>query len=481
MREAAFLAEHQYSPAQALAVYDRAFQPLMPEPLVKDYFELLTSAGKLRDFLAAARAKAQADPQDLTAAARIFVYYRQQSNFPAARRALLEYAGHKKSWTAGEHLALAGLFNSIQEYDEAARHYYALYTLPGAEASSRESALGGLAVLLLAVPEQPIRFGAGNLSYYRDIGTIDPYPGFLNGILSLLFNSAQPRYEYQQQDQTAVAYFHRARASDLIRLFDQQFPNSTRSPVLHARLIEAYAAYGDDGAVIDAGQRFRSKFPNAREQTSTALLMASAYTRQNRPQEAFAIYDQLLKQLAARAGGVPLGEKVRSPEYAAVLDRYISRLVNLNRIADALQVYRGELDRNPKDPGLFEHLERAEIASFEIESAPEGIQAAIFCGLCKGAAKNRPAIPISAKTATKTAATFMAVTSGEPDVPGPRLRRRRGGVACFAQRLRCDGRARRPLGNVRIEWHYPQRLARELEFARQFVGCSHVRPQRLRN
>jgi Flp pilus assembly protein TadD len=356
VREAAFLAERQGTPAQALAVYDRAFAPLMPEALIKDYFDLLTRQAKLRDFLAAARANAQADPQDLTATARIFYYYRQQSNVPAARRALLEYASRKKNWTAGEHLTIARLLESIQEYDEAARHYYTLYTLPGAEASFRESALGGLAGLLLAAPEQPIRFGAGNLSYYRDIGAIDPYPGFLNGILSLLLNSAQPRYEYPQQDQTSVAYFHRARASELIGLFDRQFPKSPRRPDLHKRLIEAYAAYGDDAAVIRAGQAFRSSFPDARERTGVALLMADAYARLNQPQEEFALYDQVLKELAARAGGVPLGDPTRAPEYAAVLDRYISRLVNLNRIPDALQVYRGELDRNPKDPGLYERL-----------------------------------------------------------------------------------------------------------------------------
>jgi Flp pilus assembly protein TadD len=355
VREAAFLAERQGTPAQALAVYDRAFVPLMPDALIKDYFDLLTRQGKLRDFLAIARANAQADPQDLTAAARLFYYYRQQSNVPAARRALLEYANRKKSWTAADHFTIARLLESIQESDEAARHYYALYTLPGAEASVRESALGGLAGLLLAAPEQPIRFGAGNLSYYRDIGAIDPYPGFLNGILSLLLNSAQPRYEYPQQDQTAIAYFHRARASDLIGLFDRQFPKSPRRPDLHKRLIEAYAAYGDDAAVIRAGQAFRASFPDARERTGVALLMADAYARHDRTQEEFALYDQVLKELAAQARGVPLSDP-RSSEYAAVLDRYISRLVNLNRIPDALQVYRGELDRNPKDPGLYERL-----------------------------------------------------------------------------------------------------------------------------
>jgi len=45
---------------------------------------------------------------------------------------------------------------------------------------------------LFTAPEQPLRFGSGDLSFYRDIATLDRYPGFLNGVLSLLFNTASP-------------------------------------------------------------------------------------------------------------------------------------------------------------------------------------------------------------------------------------------------------------------------------------------------
>ena len=79
----------------------------------------------------------------------------------------------------------------------------------------------------------------------------------------------------------------------------------------------------------------------------------------------------LLKELAASADGVPLGGaggefgkavgsaaagSARSGEYAQVLDKYLSRLVSLGRLPDALEVLRGELDRNPQDPGLYEKL-----------------------------------------------------------------------------------------------------------------------------
>src|SRR5260370_18120999 len=46
----------------------------------------------------------------------------------------------------------------------------------------------------------------------------------------------------------------------------------------------------------------------------------------------------------------------RSPDYSRVLDRYISRLVSLKRVRDAVALYRKEIDRNPNDPGLYERL-----------------------------------------------------------------------------------------------------------------------------
>src|SRR4029077_15088163 len=84
----------------------------------------------------------------------------------------------------------------------------------------------------------------------------------------------------------------------------------------------------------------------------------------------------LLKDLASASGGIPIGQlpapaggappsdpnqppqalPARSPEYARILDRYISRLVSLKRLRDALAIYRREIDRNPDDPGLYERL-----------------------------------------------------------------------------------------------------------------------------
>jgi cellulose synthase operon protein C len=370
----------------AIKIYDHSFRPLWPPELVKSYFDLLKEAHGLRRYLEQARSQIAAQPTDIGAAARVFYYYQQQGS-PVAQRALLEYRQRKESkkaaFTADELLTLAKLFEGVNNYNEAARGYYALYSVPSAPPPLQEKALAGIANLLLTAPEQPIRLGAGDFSLYKDIAQLDPGPGFLNGILSLLLNSSSPESHFATNDSASVAYFHRAKAAELVQLFDSRFPLSAERAPLHARIIEAYSVYGDNAGVIRAGREFLTAFPKANERTQVAIAMADAYARMNQAAREFALYDDLLKELAAASGGVPIGNiaatavshpnvrrkpegqeqpegdaprPARSPEYARILDRYIARLVSLKRVRDALTLYRREIDRNPNDPGLYERL-----------------------------------------------------------------------------------------------------------------------------
>ena len=388
VRARATLAHARGADAEALAVYESSYQPLWPPELVQNYFELLTKTRNLRTFLDRARAGIAADPDDLNAATRLFYYYQQQGNLAAARTALVEYRLRKESrnaaWTAQQLWVMAHLFEGVLDYDEAARHYYALYSLPAAADADREQALAGILRVLFDAPDHPVRFGAGDLSFYKDVATMDPNPGFLNGILSLILNSTEPDYRYAEQERASVAYFHRARAAELMALFESRFPQAPERAPLRARLIEAYAQYGDADAVIVAARRFLRDFPQAAERTRVSLLLAEAYARKDRVQEEFATYDALLAELAARAANVPLGESAaatppvppseegedggeqrseseqaagaRSPEYARVLDRYIARLLSRKETQHVLALYRREIDRNPNDPGLYERL-----------------------------------------------------------------------------------------------------------------------------
>jgi tetratricopeptide (TPR) repeat protein len=425
----ATLAYKRGSTDEALALYDRSFQPLWPPELVQDYFNLLKETHHLREFLGRARAAVTANPSDVSAAARLFYYYQQQGNLGEAQRALVEYRLRmekaKAVWKGDQLWTLSRLLDGIHAYNDAARGYYALYNLPGVEPALQEKALAGIANLLLTAPEQPIEFGSNSISFLRDIGIMDPYPGFLNGILSLLLNSQSPAFQLSQAEGTAVAYFHRARAADLIALFDKRFPKSGERSELHAKLLDAYAVYGVDDAILCAGRQFLDSFPKAPQRVHVAMVLANSLARKNMVKEELALYDQLLGELAARADHVPLSEsaradtslmqqplpmeqpesaetapeeaseatsqpptgapgyyqagrrvgwsrrlasraqiratqrrpgEARSLEYSQVLERYISRLVALQRPLAVLELFRREMDHNPNDPGLYERL-----------------------------------------------------------------------------------------------------------------------------
>lgn len=417
-RGRAELACKQGNVAQGLAVYDRNFQPLWPAELVDNYFALLSETGNLRYFLERARKDLDRNPDDLNAVARVFYYYKHNSNLDAAQQALTGYRLKKESrkaaWTPQELYTFARLLEDAQLYPEAARYYFALYN--SGDQKAAEQSLAALANILLNAPEQPVRLGSGDLSMYSNIAAMDAGPGYLNGILSLILNDTQPDQQYSQEKQKSIVYFHRSRAAALIALLDQRFPKSEARASLHARLISTYASYGESEAVIKLGREFLAGFPKADERTRTALQMADIYDAQDDTQEEFALYDMLLKELAEKAEGIPLGENVagtgkvevatlmdeyhdpdsaetagrperedsddndgsqeqskpantalsvrtrapaaqtgaRSPDYELVLNQYLSRLARQNAVPRALLVLRHELDRNPNDPGLYE-------------------------------------------------------------------------------------------------------------------------------
>jgi len=382
VRAEAEVASARGSAKDGLAVFDRSFEPLWPAELVKSYYEMLESGHQTLKTRDALRARLAANPEGgadaLRDAAKLFYIFQQQGQPEAAKAVLAGYRERKDArgaaWSADELYALGRLLEGVQDFPEAARYYYALAAdkkTPDAE----EKGLAGLTRILLTAPEQPLRLGAGNLALYKSIATMDRGPGYLNGILSLFFNSQQPASEYSTQDQLAVPYFHRAKAAELLAEIDRRFPKSQERAELHAKLMDAYAAYSENDAVIREGTLFLAQFPNDGRRVEVALEMGDVYSRTNQTEKEFALYRTLLKELAARADGVPLGAtqgeaasafskpvagqaagNARSGEYAQVLDRFLSRLVAMQRLPDALELLRGELDRNPQDPGLYEKL-----------------------------------------------------------------------------------------------------------------------------
>lgn len=430
------LAVKRGQPRDGLAVYERQFEPLWPAELVKSYFALVIASRDQRAFADAIRAKLAADPDDMKDTARLFYLDQQQGQLDSAKAVLTHFREEKEArgakWTAEELVTLETLFEAIQDFPEAARYAYALAADHTAN-DSEQKGVAALARILLTAPEQPLRMGAGNLALYKNIATMDPGPGYLNGILSLLLNTQGPSEEYANEDQLATPYFHRARAAQLLAEIDRRFPDEPARPQLHASLMEAYAAYGEDAAVIREGTGILAAFPKYGGRVNVALQLADAYERTKQTDKEFALYQDLLQELAAEADGVPLGEPgdayskpvgnekatpaipaakpsdnatnagdeanenaadgdnnqpaaaaapvtaaVRSTEYNEVLNRYLERLVALQRLPDALTVLRGELDRNPQDPGLYtklaDFLEQNRLNAHEEEVYQRAIQ-----------------------------------------------------------------------------------------------------------
>ncbi len=377
VRFRARLAEARGDAEDGIAVYEEGFDPVWPAGLIGVYFDALGEAGLLRAKLDEHRTRLAGDAHDLDSSGWVFHYQQRQRNAAGAREVVDGYRLTKEQggdrWNERELRVLAELSRRRNDPVEAARYFYALHTLDSAGDAAKEDALGGIINLLLTYPDQPIARGSGDLSLYRDIATIDPHPGFLNGILSLLFNEQGIEWRFRNQEQTAQAYFHRAAAGDLLTLFDSKFPASDKRAGMHARLHEVYALYGDNEAVLLTGDVFLSEFPDAFQRMDVTLRMADAHARLSQTDQEFALYEQLLEELAERADRRPLGRdsipnqdyrfdrgrryqppRTRSPRYARVLELYTARLVALERIPAALDVFRREIDRNPDDPGLYE-------------------------------------------------------------------------------------------------------------------------------
>jgi hypothetical protein len=315
----AALAYQQGSTAEALAIYEKAYQPLWPQQLTQSYYGLLVETHSLRRVLAAGQARFARDPNDYAAAAKVFELAHLAGRDDAATRALAEYRLAKESgtgdrgklaWSGDELYTFAVLLDRAGMVSDAARYYFALADSQGKLTLSAEApqqvALAALARILLTQPDQPLALGAGNLAIYQDIATTDQGPGYLNGILSLWLNSDDPAAEFHDEERKATPYFHRAKGAELLAMLDQRFPHAAEAAGLHAELINSYVLYGEDDAVVKEGVSFLERFQQANERVPVAMHVADVYARRDNTAAEFALYESLLTELGARSGSMPL-------------------------------------------------------------------------------------------------------------------------------------------------------------------------------
>jgi tetratricopeptide (TPR) repeat protein len=395
------------------AALDAGFEPLWPADLVSSYYSLLGQTHQLRAFVSDARERLDKNPDDLNAMARLFYYAQQQGSLVQAQQVIDAYRlskdARKAAWSAQELYTLATLTEQTHAYPEAARYDFALYNSKGSLSSGESpqaTGLSGVIRILLTAPDQPVALGAGNLTMYRDLATVDQGPGYWNGVLSLWLNSSSPEQSYHEEEQRAQPYFHRAKAAELLAILDKNSPEATQRADLHKELIRVYADYGESALVVKAGDAFLGDFPspaNEGNRVAVAMYVADAYARQRDTKDEFALYDRLLTELGGMTAGMPLtaakasstaarkpaqttdaqpddsnatssGKIEKSPafeidagtaagisvagaqQYREVLERYLGRLTAAKQLPQALTVLRHELDRNPDDPLLYERL-----------------------------------------------------------------------------------------------------------------------------
>jgi tetratricopeptide (TPR) repeat protein len=316
LKAKAALEYNRGSAVNALAIYDKGFDPLWPVELVQSYYALLGETHNQRRFTAEARARLASNADDLNAMARLFYYAQQQGHLEAAEQIVEAYRQSKESrkaqWSAQELYTLARLTEAIHEYPAAARFDFALYHMQGTISSGQSAQAEGLSSMiriLLEAPEQPVELGSGNLSVYRDIATLDHGPGYWNGILSLWLNSTSPEQAYHDEEQRAQPYFHRAKAAELLTLLDKEYPATAARADLHKELIGVLADYDESALVLKAGNEFLADFSDDLQESSrvqVAMHMADAYARLQDTKGEFALYDRMLTELSTKTGGMPL-------------------------------------------------------------------------------------------------------------------------------------------------------------------------------
>jgi hypothetical protein len=153
---------------------------------------------------------------------------------------------------------------------------------------------------MMAALNRPTQLGGGSLDYFRSVATVDTSPGLLNGMLSLLLNHTAPRVQVDAAEERAVSYFNRARAAELLELFERTYPNSERLPRMQYQALEALKVYGRWETLAQRGAAFMDRHPRALETPSAGILVADAYANLKNETEEFKVYSRLLDLLNAR-------------------------------------------------------------------------------------------------------------------------------------------------------------------------------------
>lgn len=295
----------------AVAVYDRAFDPLWPRAVVRDWYEFLRRYGRYRTYRRGLQERFRKGATDFDTAARLFNVLAYEGDLSAAAQVLteLEKRRERSGWSRDELDRAATMCMNIGQYDLGARFLYSLHAVGGTAPGSpeREATLAGLVAALLDAGETGVTLSAGDLSLYADVAQVDQSAGFLNGVLSLILAGNNIPREYARANRSATAYFNRALAYRFFTALQTEYPRSARLPGLQAQLLKAFMEMGEHETVIRLGDEFLRAFPTAPDYAEIVLQIAEAEARLGRRDAERRRLTALLDWLAARRpAGTPL-------------------------------------------------------------------------------------------------------------------------------------------------------------------------------
>ncbi|MEW5974493.1 MAG: hypothetical protein AB1898_01685 [Acidobacteriota bacterium] len=409
LRTHARLLEQQARTQEALRLYESSYQPQWKDSLIQAYLNLLKRSGELPRFVKTLGEQLQRNPVDFRSVTLLFRSLLAQGDLEAARNTLFRFRTEVESrqhrFSDSELETLAFYFYAINHFNEAAR-YFATLHLQTDQAALKERSLYQLYETLLDAHDRPTQLGAGNLEYFKSVATLDPDPGFLNGLLSLVLNHSQPGFHYSFAEEKAVSYFNRSKASQLLAAFEATYPQSEHLARMRYQALEALKGYGQWKTVAQRGQKLLDQHPASVEAPSAGILVAEAYANLGQAADEFKAYDRLLQLLNRQPHRFPyqpvenqtpraertdfataLAEdraasafderrrqetaRLQQVDYAFVLERYVSRLTAANQFLEVVGIFRREIERNPNDEGLHarfaEYLDQHRFFSEEME------------------------------------------------------------------------------------------------------------------
>ncbi|MGH9764098.1 MAG: tetratricopeptide repeat protein, partial [Blastocatellia bacterium] len=371
-------------------VYSSAFDPIWPSQISADYYDLLRRFGRYRAVRRGLQDKVRSGATDLQTVGRLFSIYAFEGNNAQASRLLRDLEAHRAgppsqssqpsdsnrtvasasaAWPPAELETVAAMFSSIGSYDQASRYLYTLYLTGGLAtgSQSREDALFRLFNVMLDSAGAPTRVAAGDLSFYKDVATIDEHPGFMNGVLSLVLSDTNPSSEFATQEKAAAGYFNRAFAYRIFTAFKQEYPQSPRLGDMYLGVVNVFASLGEYKTAIEAGREFQQRYPNSPGYVTVSLRIADCYVSlKDRKNERAVLADLLERSARLNPKGTPL-IPVAAKRWSYGITPRIDKLID--RIKYNIEAYSDTYD--PTDPAAGSSAAEANPDSNEEEASEE--------------------------------------------------------------------------------------------------------------